>query len=457
MRLSFAIQDEAEPPLGDVVEPEDDRSRHGRRHGDRSLAGKSQDAALVPALPAAGPGRASRRRRPIERREPEPSGRSAVGPSPPAAEPSRPGRPPRRLDDFVTGPGNRLAHAAAREMIHTAGPVFNPLVIHGGVGLGKTHLLEGIAHGLRPGRPGLNVLWLTAEAFTNSFLDVDAGRHPGIASAPAIAGVGALAIDDIHFLAGTRATQSEFLHTFNALIERGRPDHHDRRPASPPDLPALTDELVTRFLGGMVVKLDTPDLATRRAILQAKVGGPGGERPRRRARLHRRAPASSVRELEGALHSVIAHALLTGKRLDLALARTALRDTIRHTAPRRSACATSSGRSASSSRSSAEALKSESRARARGLSPDAGHVPGTEAHRGGLQRDRPPLRRPQPLDGHLGREEGPRLAPATSSRAACCPASRPWPTSSPTSSRPWGPDRASSGPARPLIELRGAA
>ena len=128
----------------------------------------------------------------------------------------------------------------------------------------------------------------------------------------------------------TRATQSEFLHTFNALIERGAPiimtaDQHPRR------ISRLSDELITRFLGGMVVKLDPPDMITRRAILQARSEARGVDIPAAVLDYIAEHLRSSVRELEGALHSVIAHALLTSKRLDLELARTALRDTIRHT------------------------------------------------------------------------------------------------------------------------------
>jgi chromosomal replication initiator protein len=222
-------------------------------------------------------------------------------------------------------------------------------------------MLEAITHGLRLAHPGLNVLLITAEAFTNSFLD--AMRAGALGSFRArYRGVGALAIDDIHFLAGTRATQNEFLHTFNALIEKGSPivvtsDQHPRRIAR------LTDELVTRFLGGMVVKVDTPDLSTRRAILQAKSRTRGVSVPATVVDYIAEHLRSSVRELEGALHSVIAHALLTGKRLDLTLARAALRDTIRHTAPsvglrevERAVCQLF--------QIDAEAIKSESRARA---------------------------------------------------------------------------------------------
>ena len=100
----------------------------------------------------------------------------------------------------MTGPSNQLAHAAAREIVHTAGITFNPLLIHGGVGLGKTHLLEGIAHGLRLSHPGLNVFWLTAEAFTNSFLE--SMRAGTLGELPySLSRGGSVAIDDIHFLA----------------------------------------------------------------------------------------------------------------------------------------------------------------------------------------------------------------------------------------------------------------
>jgi chromosomal replication initiator protein len=239
-------------------------------------------------------------------------------------------RPPRRLDDFVTGSCNRLAHAAAVEMVRSAGATFNPLLIHGGVGLGKTHLLEAIGHGLRAGHAGLKVVQATAEVFTNSFLDAirTGGLNPFRSR---FRSAGALLVDDVHFLAAKRATQDEFLHTFNALFASGVPivmaaDQHPRKIAR------LTDELATRFLGGMVVKLDVPDLATRRAILRAKAAARGVDLPEVVLGYVAEHLRSSVRELEGALHSLLAHVLLTGKRLDLSLARTALRDTIRNTA-----------------------------------------------------------------------------------------------------------------------------
>ncbi len=238
-------------------------------------------------------------------------------------------RPVRRLEGFVVGPGNHLAHAAAIEMARSAGTAFNPLMIHGAVGLGKTHLLEGIGHALKQVHPGLNIMQLTAEAFTNSFLE--SMRAGSLAAFRArCRGAGGLVVDDIHFLAAKRATQDEFLHTFNTLINKGAPiilaaDQHPRL------ISRLSEELVTRFLGGMLVKIEVPDLATRKAILQAQAAARGVDLPEAilmYIAVHLR---SSIRELEGALSTVIAQAALTGKHIDLHLAQSALRDTIRHT------------------------------------------------------------------------------------------------------------------------------
>ena len=299
LRLAFRVDGEAPPPLGHVVEaPPPD----------------ANDRPSGPTIPIPSP--------PVDRPRAQ---APALAPAP-----SMPSRPPRRLEDFVTGPGNRLAHAAAMELVQSAGGSFNPLVIQGGVGLGKTHLLEGIGAALRARHPGMKVVHLTAEGFTNGFLD--AMRHGNLTAFRArYRGAGALLVDDIHFLAAKKATQDEFLHTFNALIADGAPiiltaDQHPRQIAK------LTDELATRFLGGMVVKLDAPDPLTRRAILKAKAAARGVIVPEGVLAYVADHLRASVRELEGALHSLIAHASMTGKRLDLALARTALRDTIRHTA-----------------------------------------------------------------------------------------------------------------------------
>ena len=291
LRLTFKVDAEARPDLGRVVETGD------RDEGKRPV-------------PTVEPPKAPPRERPRAQ--------------------NAPGRPARRLDDFIAGPGTRLALAAAREMAHNLGSGFNPLVLHGGIGLGKTHLLEGIAHAMTAASPGLRVVRITAEAFTNGFLDAMRTNALG-AFRSRYRGASVLIVDDVHFLAAKRATQDEFLHTFNALVADGAAivlasDRHPRQVAK------LTDELATRFLGGMVVKLEAPDPATRREILKSKALARGVDLPDPVVSYVAEHLRGSVRELEGALHSLIAHALLTGKRLDLGLAKAALRDTIRHTA-----------------------------------------------------------------------------------------------------------------------------
>jgi chromosomal replication initiator protein len=238
-------------------------------------------------------------------------------------------RPFRRLEDYVTGPGNRMALAAATELARTAGFAFNPLMIHSAIGLGKSHLLEGINLSLKQFHPRLQIIQLNAEAFTNSFLEsMRSGTLNGFRTR--FRSAGGLIVDDVQFLAAKRATMIEFLYTFDALYEKGAPiilaaDQHPRQ------ISRLTDELVTRFLAGMVVRIESPDLITRQAILRAKASARGVEVPETVVTYIAEHLRASIRELEGALYTVIAQAILTGKRLDLTLAQSALRDSIRHT------------------------------------------------------------------------------------------------------------------------------
>jgi len=333
VRLSIQIHGDAQPPLGDVAETRPPRGEPNSQPQEHSRIGNS--------LPDDAEGRLF-----------------FFNGSPRAG---LPGRLPRRLEDFVTGPGNRVAHAAAREMAQSAGAAFNPLVIHGGIGLGKTHLLEGIGHALRQAHPTRNVVQLTAEAFTNSFLEAMRGGNLSGFRAR-FRSAGGLIVDEVHFLAAKRATQDEFLHTFNALVDKGAPiilsaDQHPRL------ISRLTEELITRFLGGMVVKIEPPDLATRRAILEAGAAARGINVPEPVIGYIAEHLRTSIRELEGALHTVIAQAVLTGKRLDLNVAKAALMDTVRHTVQtvalrdvERAVC--------QHFQITAEALRSDSRARA---------------------------------------------------------------------------------------------
>jgi chromosomal replication initiator protein len=334
IRVSIQIHGESEPPMGDVVEPgpaEPDTEPGRSGSITIPLPGNPKAPLSFPPSPSApgspppsGPHRLARSDRPETLKRTEtmsPSGRLLL--------PASQGRPLRRLEDYVTGPGNRLAHAAAREMAHSAGVAFNPLLIHSGIGLGKTHLLEGINLSLRQLHPRLQIIQLSAEAFTNSFLEsMRAGTLSGFRAR--FRGAGGLIVDDIQFLAAKRATMIEFLYTFNALYDKGAPiilaaDQHPRR------ISRLTDELMTRFLAGMVAKIEPPDMETRQAILKARAIARGIEVPEVVLAYIAEHLRASIRELEGALYTVVAQAVLTGKRLDLNLAQSALRDSIRHT------------------------------------------------------------------------------------------------------------------------------
>ncbi len=234
----------------------------------------------------------------------------------------------RRLGDFVIGACNRVAHAAALSIVEAPGQGPNPLVLHGPVGTGKTHLLEGIYVGLRKRQPDWRIVYVTSEEFTNRFVQamrlskLGAFRHH-------FRECDALLMDDLQFLARKRATQEEFLHTFDVLQAAGRPlvltcDCH------PKLADEFTPELTDRLLGGAVWGLTPPDADTRLDLLRAKATR--GEKPLPDAvlRLLAEQLRGNVRELEGALHSLRHYSLVTGRPVDLALAREALGDLLRH-------------------------------------------------------------------------------------------------------------------------------
>jgi chromosomal replication initiator protein len=240
--------------------------------------------------------------------------------------PARPRRW-RRLEEFVVGSCNRVAHAAAVSLVETPLEVPCPLVLHGPVGTGKTHLLEGVHAGLAQAEPSWRLCFVTAEEFTNRF--VQAMHHGKLgAFRKQFRECDALLVDDLHFLARKQATQEEFLHTLDALASEGRPvavtcDCHPRLAE------ALLPELTDRLAGGAVWGLTTPDHATRGTILRAKAARLGGMPEAVVAfladHLH-----GNVRELEGAIHSVAHLARVTGRPLDVAVAREALADVLRH-------------------------------------------------------------------------------------------------------------------------------
>jgi chromosomal replication initiator protein len=273
-------------------------------------------------------------------KENSPPGEAPASPAAPAArevdpasaQPSTGARKRNRrwyqLGDFVVGPCNRLAHAAALSIVEAPGQHANPLVLHGPVGTGKTHLLEGIYAGLRKAHPNWRVSFITAEAFTNRFLQaMHQGKLAGFRAH--FRDSDALLVDDLDFLAGKRATQDEFLHTFDVLHSDGKQVvvSCDCHPRLADDFSA---ELTDRLLGGAVWGLTPPEPATRLALLRAKATS--GEPPVPDEVLSYLADQlrGNVRELEGALHSVRHFSRVTGRPVQLDLAQAALTDLLRH-------------------------------------------------------------------------------------------------------------------------------
>ncbi len=175
-----------------------------------------------------------------------------------------------KLGDFVVGSSNRLAHAAATAVAGGGKPKFNPLFIHGPCGVGKTHLLQGICNAVARARGRGRVGWkyITAEQFTNEF--VQAVRRKKVDGfRKAYRHLDVLAIDDVHFLAAKKATQDEFLHTFNSIESAGK-QVVMASDAHPHLVGQFNPQLVSRFVAGMVVKIDPPDRDTRMAILRMR-------------------------------------------------------------------------------------------------------------------------------------------------------------------------------------------
>jgi chromosomal replication initiator protein len=246
----------------------------------------------------------------------------------PTPAPPKRARRWRRLGDFVVGPCNRVAHAAALSVVEAPGDGANPLVLYGPVGTGKTHLLEGVYAGLRRARPEWRVCYVAGEDFTNRFLQ--ALFHGKLAAfRKHFRDFDALLLDDLHFLARKKATHEEFLHTFDALQADGRQvvvtcDCH------PKLVDAFPPELTDRLLGGALWGLTPPDADTRLAILRAKSAHGEAPLPEEVLRFVAEQLRGNVRELEGALHSVRHYARVAGRAVDLPLAREALGDLLRH-------------------------------------------------------------------------------------------------------------------------------
>lgn len=228
------------------------------------------------------------------------------------------------FNNFVTGPGNHLAHAAAVAVADQPGKAYNPLFIHGGVGLGKTHLLQACCQRLLEHNPGARITYLSCDSFINQFLEaVTSGKMHDFRHR--YRHVDLLVIDDIHFLADRDRTQEEFFHTFNTLYQANK--QIVLSSDSPPnEIPQLEERLVSRFNWGLVARIDKPCYETRVAIVKKKAAIRGITVPDDVVCYIATRIESNTRELEGAITKVQGLASFTNCPIDMDLAQKALGD-----------------------------------------------------------------------------------------------------------------------------------
>ena len=253
-----------------------------------------------------------------------------VDPAPAVPEPLRAGSliPRYTFDTFIVGPSNQFAHAACRAVAETPSRSYNPLFIHGGVGLGKTHLMHAIGHYVVQHHPGLVLTYISSERFMNEM--INAVRFDRILDFRSrYRSVDVLLVDDIQFVSGKEGTQNEFFHTFNALhdaqkqivISSDRPPH---------EIPALEERLRSRFEWGLIADIQVPDVETKAAILKRKAEEEGVPLADDVAMFMASRIKSNVRELEGSLIRLIAYSSLTTKPLTIELAQEVLKNVIDH-------------------------------------------------------------------------------------------------------------------------------
>ncbi len=231
------------------------------------------------------------------------------------------------FDNFVVGKPNEFAHAAARRVAEAKTVSFNPLFLYGGVGLGKTHLMHAIAWHIREHDPERRVLYLSAEKFMYRFIRALRSQDT-MSFKEQFRSVDVLMVDDVQFIAGKDATQEEFFHTFNALVDQGRQIviSSDK---SPSDLEGMEDRLRSRLNSGLVADIHATTYELRIGILHSKAEQMGAQVPQKVMEFLAHKIASNVRELEGALNRVIAHAQLVGRAITLESTQEVLHDLLK--------------------------------------------------------------------------------------------------------------------------------
>jgi len=231
------------------------------------------------------------------------------------------------FENFVVGPSNRFTHAACLAVAESPAKNYNPLFIYGGVGLGKTHLMQAICYFVKKHNPQVRITYLTSERFTNELVNA-IQNHSMENFRKQYRSADILLLDDIHFIAGKEATQEEFFHTFNSLHDAHKQIiiSSDRPPR---EINKLEERLISRFSWGLITDIQPPDLETRLAILKKKIEQEKIKIPEDVINFIAESIKNNIREMEGALKRVSAYSALEGREINLTLARDILKDMLR--------------------------------------------------------------------------------------------------------------------------------
>jgi chromosomal replication initiator protein len=230
------------------------------------------------------------------------------------------------FESFIVGASNQFAHAAAMAVAEQPSKSYNPLFLYGGVGLGKTHLMQAIGHTLKRRNPSLRLTYISAEKFTNEVI-ASIRLERMAAFRDRFRNMDVLMVDDIQFIATRERTQEEFFHTFNALYDQQK-QIVISSDCPPKEISSIEERLRSRFEWGLIADIQPPDLETKIAILQKKAESERVQVPDDVAEYIARAIKSNVRELEGALIRLMAYASLTGATINLPTAHQVLKNII---------------------------------------------------------------------------------------------------------------------------------
>jgi chromosomal replication initiator protein len=225
------------------------------------------------------------------------------------------------FENFVVGDGNELAYAACQAIVQSPGKKYNPLFVYGGVGIGKTHLIQAVGNAIAAAKPSARVIYASTEQFVQEFVDSLRFKKNTTDFARFYRGADVLIVDDVQFLAGKERIQEEFFHTFNALHQANKQIimSADKLPK---DIPTLEERLRSRFAWGMAIDMQNPDFETRCAILQTKASAAGISLPQSVTEFLSSHVQNNIRELEGALNQVIAFCEMRGVLPDLQVVTT---------------------------------------------------------------------------------------------------------------------------------------